>query len=126
MTQRKPIDAEGTSIDDRTSDESGNAAVTHLRFRQVRSTLPPVTSDAILSTLRVCAQRDVFLLSEEAITRMRDGQASQADLRNVLMQAVRCEQEAGDDLRWRVFGPSLDGVEMSIVVSLQGGMVTVL
>lgn len=108
---------DGTASDD---------AVEHLPFRQDRSTLPSVTSDSLLSTVRLCAQRDVFLLSEEAITRLRAGDASHADLRNALMQAARCEQDANDETRWRIFGPSLDGVEMTIVVSLQGGMVTVL
>ena len=97
---------------------------TGLPFRQDHQTLPPVTPDSVLGLVSACARDDVFLLSNDAIARMRDGVASHSDLRNVMQRAVRCE--AAEDGRWRVFGPSLDGVEMSILVAVRGGVVTLL
>ena len=83
-----------------------------------------MTSDAVLATLRSCAENGVFLVSEAAIARMREGGASHSDLRNAMLHAVRCE--AAEDGRWTVLGPSLDGGEMTIVVAVRERVVTIL
>jgi len=79
-------------------------------------------------TLEACyeaGRTGSFSISEHAHARARAEGHSPADLRHALSNASRCARIDGQEGRWLIHGPSLDGTEVTLNVVLAGDTLSV-
>lgn len=82
-----------------------------------------MTAAEALEKIRGYAAAGRFVISSHAWARMQERHVRYNDLRNALIHAQRCT--AQPDEKWRVSGPDLDAEELTVVVTIEDGLLVV-
>jgi hypothetical protein len=82
-----------------------------------------VTAAEALRDIRGYAAAGRYAVSAHARKRMRERSVREGDLRNALVNAGACVEQA--DGTWKVSGEDLDGDELTVVVAIEDGLVVV-
>jgi hypothetical protein len=82
-----------------------------------------VKASDVLKNVRGLASANRIIVSGHARVRMRERNVTYADLQSALGNATRCR--CGNDDRWNVVGPDLDGEELTVIVIVESDLIVV-